>query len=53
MVGETFEARARAQATVAGTFITVVAVLLTIVGISLIVGGLFLPLIQLITKLSG
>ncbi|MEO6808714.1 MAG: type II secretion system F family protein, partial [Isosphaeraceae bacterium] len=49
MAGETFEARARTQATIVGIFITVVAVLLTIVGIGLIVLGLFLPLIQLLS----
>lgn len=53
MVGQMFEARARAQASFAGTVLSVVAVVIVILGVSWLVVGLFLPLITLVSKLSG
>lgn len=53
MIGEMFEARARAQSGFAGAVIGVVAVIAILFGVALIVVGLFLPLITLITRLSG
>jgi general secretion pathway protein F len=52
MAGSMFEARARTHAGFAGTVLTVVCVLL-ILGMILVVPALFLPLINLISRLSG
>lgn len=53
MAGEMFEAGARVQGGFAGTVFAVVVVLSILVAIVVVVLGLFLPLITLITKLSG
>ncbi len=53
MAGEMFEAGARVQSGFAGSVVAVVVVLSIMVGIGLVVIGLFLPLITLISKLSG
>ena len=53
MAGEMFEARARSQATFVGTVLSVMAVISVIVGVGWMVIALFLPLITLISKLSG
>ena len=53
MVGEMFEARARSQATFAGTVSTVLAVVFVLLGMAVVVIGLMLPLITLISRLSG
>ncbi|QEH37028.1 Putative type II secretion system protein F [Aquisphaera giovannonii] len=51
--GEMYEARARSQAAFAGTVMAVLSAVIVFVGVSIGVIGLFLPLITLITKLSG
>ena len=53
MAGEMFEARARGQATFAGTVMAVLAVVLVLWGIFTVIVGLMLPMITLISKLSG
>jgi type II secretory pathway component PulF len=53
MIGEMFEARARTQASFASAVCSVLAVFLILTGIPLVVFGVFAPLIQLISKLSG
>jgi len=53
MAGEMFEARARSQATFFGTVLSVMAVISVIVGVGWMVIALFLPLITLISRLSG
>ena len=53
MAGEMFEARARGQATFAGTVMAVLAIVLVLWGIFTVIGGLMLPMITLISKLSG
>ena len=53
LAAEMFEARAQAQASFAGGLVTVIIVLLVLWGTAFLVVALFLPLIQLITKLSG
>lgn len=53
MAGEMFEARARSQATFVGTVLSVMAVISVIVGVGWMVISMFLPLITLISKLSG
>lgn len=53
MAGELFEARARAQASFAGTVLSVIALIAILLGAALVVMGLFLPLISLISRLSG
>lgn len=53
MVGEMFEARARAQATFAGTLMAVLAFLSVVSGVGVVIFALFVPLISLITRLSG
>lgn len=53
MLGEMFEARARAQAGFAGSVLGVLTVIAILFGVALVVVGLFLPLITLISKLSG
>jgi type II secretory pathway component PulF len=52
MAGEMFEARARAYSTFTGTVVTVLCVLL-VLSIVMLIPGLFLPLITLISRLSG
>jgi general secretion pathway protein F len=53
MAGEMFEARARGHATFAGTVMAVLAVISVLWGLITVVGGLMLPLITLISRLSG
>jgi type II secretory pathway component PulF len=53
MTGEMFEARARSQATFAGTVMAVLAFIFVLWGLITVVFGLMLPLITLISKLSG
>jgi type II secretory pathway component PulF len=53
MLGEMFEARARAQASFASTVFTVLTVLMILVSLLAVIAGVFVPLIQTIQKLSG
>jgi len=53
MAGEMFEARARSQASFAGTVLSVVAVFMIWSGIGTVVVGLLLPMITLLARLSG
>jgi type II secretory pathway component PulF len=53
MAGEMYAARARAQASFAGTVLSVLAVLAILGGLLAVVLGLFLPLYTLISKLAG
>lgn len=53
MVGEMFEAQARAQSGFAGTVVGVFTVFFILFGVAIVVVSLFLPLITLISKLSG
>jgi general secretion pathway protein F len=53
LAADMYEARARAQATFAGITCTMITVIFVLWGASMIVVALFLPLIQLISKLSG
>ena len=53
VLGEMFEARARFQARFASTVCTSLAVLMILFGISVVIAGVFLPMIQMIQKLSG
>ena len=53
MVGDTFAARARAQAALVGVVCLVLAVVTVIWGIAFILLGLYVPLIRLISVLSG
>ncbi len=53
MLGEMFESRARTQASLAGTILAVVTVVSILMGVAFVVVGLFLPLITLISRLSG
>jgi general secretion pathway protein F len=53
MAGEMFEARARSQAMFAGTVMAVLSVVIVLWGVFAVVGGLMLPLVTLISRLSG
>jgi type II secretory pathway component PulF len=53
MLAGMFEARARAQASFAGMVCSVLTVLAILGGIAAVVGGVLLPMITLINKLSG
>ena len=53
MAGALFEARARSQAEFLGAVAVVTAVILVIWGIALLVVALFMPLISLVSALSG
>lgn len=53
MAGEMFQARSGAQATFAGTVLAVFTVIGGMIGVGAVVLALFLPLITLISKLSG
>jgi type II secretory pathway component PulF len=53
LAAEMYEARARAQARFVGVACTMITVILVVCGASLLVLALFLPLIQLISRLSG
>jgi type II secretory pathway component PulF len=52
-IGEMFEARARGQAAFAGTIMAVLAIAFVLWGVFTVVIGLMLPMITLISKLSG
>ncbi len=51
--GDIYEARARAQSSFAGTVYSVATVIAVLVGIGVVVVAVMLPLISLISKLSG
>jgi general secretion pathway protein F len=51
--GEMFEARARGQATFAGTVVAVLSIIFVLWGIFTVIIGLMLPMITLISRLSG
>jgi type II secretory pathway component PulF len=53
LAGEMFEARAKSQAMFAGTVMAVLSVVIVLWGVSSVVVGLMLPMITLISKLSG
>ncbi|MGE3820166.1 MAG: type II secretion system F family protein [Isosphaeraceae bacterium] len=53
MAGQMFEARARSQSTFAGALLSVLTVLVLLLGISAVILGVFLPMITLISRLSG
>ena len=53
MAGEMFEARARGQATFAGTVMAVLAAIVVLWGVFTVVFGLMLPMVTLISRLSG
>lgn len=53
MAGEMFEARAAAHAAFAGTVMSVLAAVLILWGVVTVIIGLMLPLITLISRLSG
>ncbi len=53
MAGEMFEARAKGQAMFAGTVMAVLSVVIVLWGAFSVVVGLMLPLVTLISKLSG
>ncbi len=53
MAGEMFEARAKSQATFAGTVMAVLSVVIVLWGVFSVIGGLMLPMVTLISKLSG
>jgi type II secretory pathway component PulF len=52
LAGVLFETQARSRATLAGTTVTIVCVVL-VLALVLVIPGLFLPLIMLISRLSG
>lgn len=53
MAGEIFEAHARTRASFVSSVVTVLTVIIVLWGCFFMVGALFLPLIQLISRLSG
>ena len=53
MAAELFESRARAQSIVTSTALSVLTVVLVLLGLGFTIIALFLPLITLISKLSG
>ena len=53
MTGDILEARARVQTALAGTICTVLSIVLILLGVSVTVTALFIPLIRLISLLSG
>ncbi len=53
MAGAMFEARARSQAEVVGTVFSVVVAIVILWGIGLILGGLVVPMVTMINRLSG
>ena len=53
MAGEMFEARAKGQAMFAGTVMAVLSVVIVLWGAFSVVVGLMLPLVTLISRLSG
>ncbi len=53
MAGDMFEARAQAQASFASTLIAVFTVLFVVWGIGFVITALYMPMINLISRLSG
>jgi hypothetical protein len=53
MAGEMFAARARSQASFAGTIVGIVTICLLIVALGWLVLSLFVPMFTLISKLAG
>lgn len=53
MAGEMFEARAKGQAAFAGTVMAVLSVVIVLWGVLSVIFGLMLPIVTLITRLSG
>jgi hypothetical protein len=53
MAGDMFAARASAHSSFAAAALSVACFVLVIIGVNLIVLGLMLPMITLISKLSG
>ena len=53
MTGDILEARASVQATLAGSVFTILSVILIVFSVGTMVIALFLPLIRLISVLSG
>jgi general secretion pathway protein F len=53
IAGELFAERASGHATFAGTAVSVACFVLIILGVTLVILGMMLPLITLISKLSG
>jgi general secretion pathway protein F len=53
MAGEIFEAHARTRAAFVAGMVTVLTVIIVLWGCAFMVGALFLPLVQLIARLSG
>jgi general secretion pathway protein F len=53
MAGETFQARSRAEAAFGGAVLAFLAMLGVFLGVAVIVIGLFLPLVTLMSRLSG
>lgn len=53
MAGETFQARSRAEVTFGGAAAAFLAAAAVIIGLFIVVVGMFLPLITLVSKLSG
>jgi len=53
MAGEMFEARAKGQAMFAGTVMAVLSVVIVLWGVFSVIIGLMLPMVTLISKLSG
>ena len=53
MAGDMFEARASAHATFAAAALSVACFVLILLGVNLIILGLMLPMVSLISRLSG
>ncbi len=53
MIGQIFEAQARTRAEFVTTVVTAAVVIFVVMGVAISVVALFLPLLQLISKLSG
>jgi type II secretory pathway component PulF len=53
VAGALFEARARPQARAAGAVFTVIVVMMVLFGVGFMIAALYMPLIQLISELSG
>ena len=51
--GDIYEARARAQASFASAVYGVASVIAVLLGIGLVVGAVMIPLISMISRLSG
>jgi type II secretory pathway component PulF len=53
VAGELFEARARPQARATAAVFTVIVVMMVLFGVGFMIAALYMPLIQLISELSG